>query len=171
MLRLKIIESDRYYTTLRRLGIIGFVGLLFVFPAMWLDLPDGFTAVILVLALGGLLYQIRLSLNIRNDTERRRLEVDERGITIRHTETKEAEHQWPWSALSRLELRTDNNLAEPSLAQSKAIFTGEELANYLAFHADGTAYRYDFLLESDYAERRLRALVEAAMATAGSGDL
>ena len=159
MLRLKLIESTRYYTTLRRLLRIGFIALLIAFPAMYFDLPDGWTDIILVVVFGLLLYQIYQSLRIRNDTERRRLEVDETGVGVRTVKTQELEQHWPWAALTDVQLEMNNNLSRPSWAQTRALFTGTEAKNYLAFRADGTAHRFDFLLESDYAERRLAALV------------
>ena len=159
MLRLKIIESPAYYTAVRQLARWGVVSFVVLLPILKLDLSEGLRLGGFGLVIGLLLFQTRKALAIRNDTERRRLEVDETGIGVREVKTKAQTAYWKWAELSDLELVADNNLADPTLGKSSLLFGGKDLANYLVFVADGQAHRYDFLLESDYAEQRLRALV------------
>ena len=160
MLRLKIIESPAYYTAVRQLARWGVVSFVVLIPILNLDSSEGVRLAGFGLVVGLLLFQVRKALAIRNDTERRRLEVDETGIGVREVKTKAQTAHWKWAELSDLELVADNNLADPTLGKSSLLFSGRDLANYFAFVADGQPHRYDFLLESDYAERRLRALVE-----------
>ena len=159
MLRLKLIESDDYYTAVRRLTVVGLLIFLPWTAISALDLPEGIKLALTLIGLGILFYQIRHSLRIRNNTDRRRLEVDEEGVRIRISADKLLEKAWNWSEMEAVEVVMERNLADLGWSSGMDVLLGKEPKNYIQFDADGKPHRFDFLLESDYAEQRLRALV------------
>ena len=160
VLRLDIIESPAaYYQAVKRLSRIALLLTLPLFISILLPLPEGVNLLLLAGFIAVFFWEIRTTLRIRNNTKQRRLEVDEAGIGVQEVGKEARQLSFTWDELEAVELETGNNMANPSWAQSLAMFKGEEPKNFVAFRAGGQQYRFDVLFESDYAERRLRALM------------
>lgn len=157
MFKAKLIDDPRYYSTTRKLSLLGLVG--GILSGIWfisIETPLGW--MVLLIAFGFATWRVWINRKAAEMVCNRKIEISPEMITVKSSQGKILE-SIPTDSVSQITLKDTYRLPDETVQDLVQSLKGKSIENYVVLHEKNKERRFDIALDSHFMIEQLKKVV------------